>query len=123
QWRSKMKRYLVDLSLPKFKFTSEFKLKDALSQMGMPLAFSKMADFSGMTSREKLFIDAVLHKAFVDVHEQGTEATAATAVIGRPTSAPVADPAASRPAHPFEFLIRDNRTASVLFMGRVANPQ
>lgn len=120
QWQKKMAIHSVTLALPKFKITSEFKLKEALSQMGMPLAFSQRADFSGMTSREQLFIDAVLHKAFVDVHEKGTEAAAATAVIARPTSAP--PPATFRADHPFVFLIRDNQTKSVLFMGRVTNP-
>jgi serpin B len=119
-WQKKMNIHSVQLALPKFKITAEFSLKKTLSELGMPLAFSKMADFSGMTSREKLYIDAVLHKAFVDVHEKGTEAAAATAVIMRPTSAP--PPATFRADHPFVFLIRDNRTGSVLFMGRVNNP-
>jgi serpin B len=117
-----MKTHMVNLSLPKFKVTSTFSLGETLSQMGMPLAFSKSADFSGMTSREKLFIDKVLHKAFVDVNEQGTEAAAATAVIMRPTSAPIAPNATFRADRPFVFVIRDNQSGSVLFMGRLANP-
>jgi serpin B len=122
EWRGKLKRHIVTLALPKFKVTAEFKMKDVLSAMGMKLAFSKMADFSGMTSREKLFIDQVLHKAFVDVHEKGTEAAAATAVIVRPTSAPVAPRVTVRADHPFVFVVRETRTGSLLFMGRLANP-
>jgi serpin B len=123
QWLTGMKLHEVNVSLPKFKFTAEFKLNKALSELGMRLAFSQQADFSGMTSREQLYIDAVLHKAFVDVHEKGTEAAAATAVIMRPTSARPNFPKATfRADHPFVFLIRDNTTGSVLFMGRVANP-
>jgi len=122
EWVGKMKRYMVTLSLPKFKFTTEIKLKDTLTKMGMGLAFTEKADFSGMASREKLFIDAVIHKAFVAVDEKGTEAAAATAVTIRPTSAPVGQAATFRADHPFVFVIRDNRTGSVLFMGRVVNP-
>jgi serpin B len=123
KWTAKLQRHQVNLSLPKFKFTSEFQLKPVLSGMGMPTAFSRDADFSGMTSRDKLFIDAVVHKAFVAVDEKGTEAAAATGVVMRATSAPVAERVDFRADHPFVFLIRDNRTGSVLFMGRVANPQ
>jgi serpin B len=122
-WLKSMKRHTVDLKLPKFKFTSEFSLKKVLSEMGMSLAFTKQADFSGMTTREKLYISAVVHKAFVDVHEKGTEAAAATAVIMKTLSAVIGGPMATFHAdHPFVFMIRDNRTGSILFLGRVSNP-
>lgn len=123
-WLKERKLYTVDVKLPKFKITAQFKLKDTLAQMGMPIAFSNRADFSGMAS-QPLMISDVIHKAFVDVNEKGTEAAAATAVIMTPTSAPVRPklPQASFHAnHPFVFLIRDNRTGSILFTGRVANP-
>ncbi len=123
QLLKKMKTHDVNLKLPKFKVTSEFQLKDTLSQMGMPTAFTGNADFSGMTTQQKLFISAVIHKAFVDVNEAGTEAAAATAVImmggGVPQPAPKANFHAD---HPFLFLIRENATGSILFMGRVASP-
>jgi serpin B len=122
KWRGQMKPHMVTLSLPKFTFTAQFKLKKVLSDLGMAIAFSKAADFSGMTTREKLFIDAVIHKAFVAVDEKGTEAAAATAVTMRPTSIRVAPPATFSADHPFVFLIRDNASGSVLFMGRVAQP-
>jgi serpin B len=123
-WLKKMSSYQVSLKLPKFKTTSEFNLKAVLSKMGMALAFSNQADFSGMTSQEKLKIDEVVHKAFVDVNEKGTEAAAATAVIMRPTSAIINPKTAVFHAdHPFIVLIRENQTGSILFMGRVVDPQ
>lgn len=113
----------VIVHLPKFKLTSEFSLKKILSALGMPDAFSPLkADFSGMTKKEKLFISAVLHKAFVDVNEEGTEAAAATGVVVGTTSVQM-PPKEFRADHPFLFLIRDNRSESILFMGRLTNPK
>src|SRR5262249_6796862 len=123
KWLKQRKRYEVDVALPKFKMTAEFKMKDVLSAMGMPIAFSNKADFSGMSSHEQLFIDQVLHKAYVDVNEKGTEAAAATAVIMAPTGIQILPKATFRADHPFTFLIYENRTGSILFAGRVANPQ
>jgi serpin B len=121
KWTAKFGTHSVDLKLPKFKITAEVALKDILQEMGMKDAFMPgKADFSGMATGEKLFISAVLHKAFVDVNEAGTEAAASTAVVVGTTSLP--PPATFHADHPFVFLIRDNRTGSVLFMGRVANP-
>jgi serine protease inhibitor len=122
KWRKQMKGHMVTLALPKFTFSAEFKLKKALSDMGMSIAFSQNADFSGMTTGEKLFIDAVIHKAFVAVDEKGTEAAAATAVTMRPTSVQVAPNATLRADHPFLFLIRENASGSILFMGRLSTP-
>ncbi len=120
-WLGKRSTYLVDIKVPKFKVTAEFQLNDELKAMGMKDAFAfGRADFSGMATREKLYIKAVLHKAFVDVNEAGTEAAASTAVVIGTRSLP---PSATFNAdHPFLFLIRDNRTGTVLFVGRVANP-
>ena len=86
----------------------------------MPLAFSDKADFSGMTGQRGLFISAVIHKAFIDVNEEGTEAAAATAVVMR---APAPPNPIFRADHAFIFLIRDNRTGSILFLGRMMNPK
>ena len=81
------------------------------------------ADLSGIAMQEGLYVSAVLHKAFVAVDERGTEAAAATAVLVAPTAAPIQGEAAEfRADHPFLYLIRDNRTGSVLFLGRVVNP-
>ena len=70
----------IRVFLPKFTMTSEFNLEKILGAMGMPDAFTPQADFSGMTGNRDLYINAVIHKAFVDVNEKGTEAAAATAV-------------------------------------------
>jgi serpin B len=120
-----LKRTKVDLTMPKFKFTSQFGLADTLKAMGMTDAFDpNKADFSGMTSQEKLFISAVIHKAFVAVDEEGTEAAAATAVAMAPTAMPMPEePKVFKADHPFIFLIRHNSTGEVLFMGRVTNPK
>jgi serpin B len=113
----------VQVTLPRFKITSQFRLAATLAAMGMPDAFNRdKANFSGMDGRELwLFILAVLHKAFVDVNEEGTEAAAATAVAMRARSAP-APPAVFRADHPFLFLIVDHRTGSILFFGRLLDP-
>jgi serpin B len=118
KWQAKLSDHMVNVKLPKFKVTSEFRLDDALKALGMRLAFDKdRADFSGMTTRDRLFVGAVVHKAFVDVNEKGTEAAAATGVAMERLSAP--PPATFHADHPFVFLIRENRTGSVLFLGRV----
>jgi serpin B len=97
-------------------------LEATLSAMGMPLAFSGSADFTGMSDvRPPLFIDDAYHKAFVEVNEKGTEAAAATGIALRVTSAPL-EPPEFRADHPFLFLIRDLRSGSILFIGRVLDP-
>jgi serine protease inhibitor len=112
----------VALTMPKFEFESEFKLKDTLSAMGMPIAFSPdEADFSGMTGSRDLYISKVLHKAFVSVGEAGTEAAAATAVIMDRGAMPD-QPVEITIDRPFIFLIRDIETGAILFVGRVLNP-
>jgi len=111
----------VALMMPQFEFDSEFSLKDTLAEMGMPIAFSSGADFSGMTGDPELFISDVVHKAFVAVDEAGTEAAAATAVIMDLTAVPE-PPVEVTLDRPFIFLIRDIDTGAVLFVGRVLNP-
>ncbi len=113
----------VDVSLPKFKMTCQFSLAENLIAMGMTNAFSRAADFSGINGKRDLSISAVLHKAFVDVNEEGTEAAAATAVIIRTTSIAVKKQAVFRADHPFLFLIRDTRSGAILFLGRVVKPE
>jgi serpin B len=113
----------VEISLPKFKLTAECELQDALSALGMPVAFNPAkADFSGMTGTRELAISAVVHKAFVEVDEKGTEAAAATGVVMARASAILAPPPVFRADHPFLFLIRDNRNGSILFLGRLVRP-
>lgn len=112
----------VRVHLPKFKMTCRFGLNDTLKAMGMTDAFDPgRADFSGMDGRRDLSISAALHKAFVEVNEQGTEAAAATAIGMRATALPP-PPIEFRADHPFLFLIRERQTGSILFLGRVTNP-
>lgn len=123
-WVAQLQSQKVTVFLPKFKITSEFLLKGTLAALGMSDAFGGQADFSGMDGRKDLFIGDVIHKAFVEVNEEGTEAAAATAVVMLGRGAP----SNSRPVpvfradHPFLFLIRDNRSGSVLFLSRVTDP-
>ena len=115
----------VTLTMPRFEFEADVGLSDVLKGLGMPIAFEPPgadsgADFSGMDGRRDLFIHDVLHKAFVAVDEEGTEAAAATAVIVGIESAP---PSATMVVdRPFMFLIRDRVTGTVLFLGRVVDP-
>lgn len=109
---------------PKFKMETEYELKKALSGMGMPLAFSANADFSNMTGGKDLMISSVIHKAFIDVDEEKTEAAAATAVVMKLTSmapSPKA-PLEFRADHPFMFIIRSRNDNAILFMGQLTNP-
>ncbi len=112
----------VFLSMPKFKYESSFGLKPALTSLGMGDAFRpEAADFSGMDGKRDLYIQDVLHKAFVAVDEAGTEAAAATAVIVGTTSLPP-EPVVMKIDRPFIYLIRDVGTGTILFVGRVVNP-
>jgi serpin B len=116
----------IDLAFPKFEFTSEFGLSKALQDMGMVEAFAAPspdggADFTGMTEQRELFIQDVVHQAFVSVDETGTEAAAATAVIVGLTS--VADPPLLvKVDRPFIFMIEHSSTGELLFIGQVADP-
>jgi serpin B len=112
----------VRLRLPRFEFRTQAALKPALSELGMPIAFSEQADFSAMSpSGADLLIQEVLHEAFISVDEEGTEAAAATAVLAGVTSAPQlsVDLTVDRA---FLFLIRDRESGTTLFMGRVLDP-
>jgi serpin B len=110
----------VDLTMPRFEFESSLGLKRALSALGMGVAFTEDADFSGISGKRDLLIQDVLHKAFVSVDEAGTEAAAATAVIVGTTSMP--ELAEVKIDRPFIFFIRDIETGSIIFIGRVLNP-
>ncbi|MFU8795765.1 MAG: serpin family protein [Dehalococcoidia bacterium] len=118
-----LRRTRVALTMPKFEFESDLDLKYTLQAMGMSDAFTwNTADFSGMTGGRDLFISDVVHKAFVSVDEEGTEAAAATGVIMAPTAMPPDPDVAVTIDRPFIFLIRDMETGAILFIGRVMNP-
>ena len=120
-----MSRNEVDIYLPKFEIkTPLYNLNECLKNLGMPIAFSSSADFSGLDGVGGLYISKVLHKAFIKVDEEGTEAAAATAVIMDKTS--VNGGGISRITfdcdHPFLFTIYHKATNTILFMGNVDNP-
>jgi serpin B len=121
KWTGVLAESEVQVSLPRFELSFPFRLDDTLKAMGMVAAFSAEADFSGMDGSRELFIGAVLHKAFVAVDEQGTEAAAATAVVMQ-RKALTFPAVVFRANHPFVFLIREQGTGSILFLGRVVNP-
>ncbi len=119
-WKSYLSEQEVKVYFPKFKFETKYELNNNLINMGMPSAFGD-ADFSGMTGKRDLFISKVIHKAFIEVNEQGTEAAAATGVIMKRTSAPTETPI-FRADHPFIFIIQEKDTGNILFLGRIENP-
>jgi serpin B len=110
----------AELLLPKFKLQCRLELANDLAELGMPSAFGPQADFSGMSAKRDLFISAVVHQAMVDVNEEGTEAAAATGVTMKAMA--IRRKTMFRVDHPFMFLLRENQTGSVLFMGRVEDP-
>jgi serpin B len=126
QWIDSLKPAAkVILSLPRFTMTQQFDLTGVLATMGMSQAFSNAADFSGMTGKPGFTISAAIHKAYIDVNETGTEAAAATSTVMRATAMRrqiPEPPVVFRADHPFLLLIRDLRSGSILFLGRVADP-
>ena len=119
---NEMQPVSIALGMPKFEFSKDFGVSDALKQLGISDAFdSARADFSGMTGNKELYIGNVIHKAFVAVNEEGTEAAAATAVIMEGRSAPRYD-VLLQIDRPFIFVIRDTVNGQILFIGRVLNP-
>jgi serpin B len=111
----------VTVTMPKFKVESTIDLKNVLTALGMKDAFDENADFSGMDGKKDLFISDVLHKAYVNVDERGTEAAAATGVVVGIMAIP-AQPLRMTVDHPFIFFLVDSQTKTILFMGRVMNP-
>jgi len=115
----------VNLGLPRFRVEGQFSLNEALQALGLTSAFdAEQADFSGMSASEQreLFISAALHKSYIDVNEEGTEAAAATGLVVGVTSAMPDQPVDLTLDRPFVFLIRDRQSGAILFMGRVLNP-
>lgn len=127
-WTSALSHAKVDVSMPKVTFSWGGSVKRQLQGMGMTDAFDRdRADFTGISSRQespKLWIDNVIHKAFVAIDEVGSEAAASTAVIfARETASVEPPPVAFTADHPFVFVIRDTKHDRILFMGRVTNPK
>lgn len=122
QWQNLFTAREVEVHLPRFTLTWEQELGKVLKSMGMANSFTSDADFSGMTGHKELFISEIVHKAFVQVNEEGTEAAAATGVVMRLTSVQP-KPIVFRADRPFIFIIKDNLSGSVLFIGRIVEPQ
>lgn len=126
QWSLDLREQEVNIYIPKFKFETKYMMVKDLIEMGMPSAFNPPskpsgADFSGMTGIKDLYITAVIHQAFVEVNEEGTEAAAATAVVmGRESAGPTIP--LFRADHPFIFVIQQKETGNILFIGRVIDP-
>ena len=121
EWTGQVNEREVDIYLPKFKFETQYELRDLLVGMGMVDAFElPPADFSGMSGYKDLYITKVVHKAIIEVNEEGSEAAAATGVVMGTKS--VMHKPVFKADRPFLFMIRHNETGSILFMGRVANP-
>ncbi|MCC7156781.1 MAG: serpin family protein [Bryobacterales bacterium] len=123
KWAAAGPARTVHVALPKFKLGSAFSLNDALRQIGIRDAFSDAADFSGINGQKNLSLTAVVHKAMIEVNEQGTEAAAATGAVIGLTSTMRPEPDVFRADHPFLYLIRDRKTNCLLFAGRVVNPK
>ncbi len=119
EWREKMRVHRVKVILPRFKITSHINLKEVLQRMGLRNAFTRDADFQGIG--KGVYINNVFHKTYIKVGENGTEAAAATAV-GVGATAYLPYEYEFRADHPFVFLVQDDATGAILFMGEVADP-
>lgn len=119
EWRGMLQKKRVDVYMPKFKFETKYFMAQDLAEMGMPSAFTGEADFSGMTGKRDLYISQVIHQAFVEVNEEGTEAAAATAVI---MEVGAVMSKVFRADHPFIFIIQQKDTGNILFLGKVVDP-
>ncbi len=129
EWENLLRNEEVNVYLPKFKFETKYFMAQDLISLGMPTAFTPgidfggKADFSGMTGNKQLNIDEVIHQAFVDVDEEGTEAAAATAVLMFEQGISMPKPIKMFKAdHPFIFIIQDREASNILFVGRVGDP-
>lgn len=122
QWNQDLVTQEVNLYLPKFKLAERYDMKSLLSDMGMPSAFQDKATFKLFDQPLPIKIDDVYHQAVVIVDEKGTEAAAATAIVAVEASAPIDQPVEFKADHPFIFLIKDNKTDAILFLGQVNKP-
>ncbi len=128
EWKRQLRNQEIDVYLPKFKFENKYFMRQDLKSLGVLAAFTPgidfegEADFSGMTGKRDLHIDEIVHQAFIEVNEEGTEAAAATAVMmlaGKGMSMP---PKIFKADHAFIFIIQDKEMGNILFMGRVSDP-
>ena len=121
EWNKDLVTQKVNLYLPKFRLEASYQMKNLLTDMGMPRAFQKGAGFNLFDDSPPIKIDDVYHKAVVIVDEKGTEAAAATGIVADATAAS-APPPVFKADHPFIFMIKDNKTDAILFLGQVNKP-
>ena len=117
QWTEQLENRKVFLIIPKFKLQESYQMESLLTKMGMPIAFGSRADFSLFNEEQSLAVDSIIHKAVVEVDEKGTVAAAATSIVITPISASYN--AEFTADHPFMFMIKDNKTDAILFLGQV----
>jgi len=123
EWKKLLRNEEVNVSLPKFKLETKYFMAEDFMEMGMPTAFTPgEADFSGMTGNKDLHISQVIHQAFVEVNEEGTEAAAATAVVTKGMPIRLEPIKIFKADHPFIFIIQDRDMGNILFIGRVSDP-
>ena len=120
QWRSGLVRQEVNLHLPKFKLDARYQMKKLLADMGMPKAFNNGAEFNLYADGPPIKLDEVYHQAVVTVDEKGTEAAAAAGAVGMYVG--MSYPVEFKADHPFMFMIKDNTTGAILFLGQVNKP-
>lgn len=116
----------VQLSIPTFKLETNYSLIEPFKALGLDKAFKPEADFSGITTQQPLMINGVIHKAYIEINEKQTEAAAATALMGRIAGLEIissAVPTVFKADHPFVFMIVDNKTKGILFIGRYVRPE
>jgi serpin B len=122
KWMHQTTPVEINISFPKFTTKQSYALENMLPELGLQLAFTDYADFSGITGHTELKISKVIHQSFIEVNENGTEASAATGVVMRLKSMNIKRPKILCIDHPFVYFIYDYRTKSILFMGRMMNP-
>lgn len=122
-WKKELKEERVDVYLPRFKMETKYFLKEKLVSLGMPIAFSSQANFSGINGQKDLFLQQVIHQAFVEVNEEGTEAAGATGVIVSRTAYIPEKKFIFRADHPFLFIIQEKTSGVMLFLGRLVDPR
>jgi serpin B len=116
-----MRENIVKVTIPKFKVEAEYELKGILSMLGMKQVFNSESDLSGIDGKRDLFVSKVIHKAVVEINEEGSEAAAATAIVVKVKAKPTNNPIVFefKANHPFLFFIRDNRNGMILFVGQI----
>ncbi|XP_053317118.1 neuroserpin [Spea bombifrons] len=121
EWANSVKKQKVEVYLPRFKIEEVINLKDVLKPLGIKEIFTRQADLSAISENQDLFVDKAVHKSYLEINEEGSEAAAATGMIANSRMAVLYPQVIAD--HPFFFLIRNRKTGSVLFMGRVMHPE